>query len=355
MVNSFQPQRILVVRTDRIGDVVLTLPMIPIIKSAFPLSSISFLLRSYTQDLAKGQEGLEEVLLYDSDGREKSFFRMLGELRRKRFDVVIVTYPTVRLALLMFLAGIPVRVGTGYRWYSILLNKRVYEHRKTAEKHEAEYNIGLLKAIGIENPVSGKPRLPVTEEGRAEALRRMHSLPLKPHARLVILHPGSGGSARDWKARRFGELAGVLSNRGHNVLITGGPGESELVRNVVDLSGNRAFELREALPLNVLTALLASADVFVSNSTGPLHIAAATGIPVVAFYPPIIQCSSRRWGPLTDKKIIFEPSSIECPVCLGGKCRGDDCMDLISVDEAAKAVESLLSRYDRKNIMMAHA
>ena len=346
-MNSFQPKKILIVRTDRIGDVVLSLPMIGILKSALPSSSVSFLLRSYTRELADGQEHLDQILLYDTGGVEKPFFQMLAELRKERFDAVVVTYPTVRLASLMYLSGIPVRVGTGYRWYSPLFNRRVFEHRKTAEKHESEYNFSLLKGLGIPTAGAPRPTLVVREEERKAAREILRSLNLDSRASLVILHPGSGGSARDWKPQRFGELAKKLRDRGRNVLVTGGPGEESLVRQVVVASGGKAASLPKPLRLMALTALIERADVFVANSTGPLHIAAAVGTPVVAFYPPILQCNSKRWGPLTDRKVIFEPSAADCPVCKGGECRGNDCMDLIRVAEVEKAVESLLVHHKR--------
>jgi heptosyltransferase-2 len=355
LVKSFQPQKILVVRTDRIGDVVLSLPIISILKSAFPSSTISFLLRSYTRELAAEQKGLDRILLYDVDHVEKPFVRMLSELRREKFDAVVVTYPTARLAFLMYLAAIPLRVGTGYRWYSVLFNRKIYEHRKTAEKHESEYNLSLLRGLGVTQFVASSPKLVIPDEARMEAREALRTLKLGADAPLILLHPGSGGSARDWKPERFGALAEKLTLRGNNVIVTGGPGEESLVQQVVQAAQGRALALPSPLSLKALAALIETANVFVANSTGPLHIAAAVGTPVVGFYPPILQCSSKRWGPLTEKKVIFEPSAADCPLCNGGECRGDECMDLISVEEVEKAVEHLLMTQDRKQKMYENA
>ncbi len=352
-MNSFQPKKILIVRTDRIGDVVLSFPMIGVLKSALPSSSISFLLRSYARELADGQEHLDQVLLYDSGGVRKPFFQMLAELRKERFDAVVITYPTVRLAFLMFLSGMPIRVGTGYRWYSPLFNRRIFEHRKTAEKHESEYNLSLLKGLGVTTAASPRPTLVVSGVERKKAREILGALNIDAGAPLIILHPGSGGSARDWKPQHFGELAMRLQQGGKNVLVTGGPGEESLVHQVLGVAGGKAASLPKPLPLKALAALIETADVFVANSTGPLHIAAAVGTPVVAFYPPILQCSSKRWGPLTEKKVIFEPSAADCPVCKGEACRGDDCMDLISVQEVEKAVNSLLAKRDKQKVSLS--
>lgn len=355
MVNVPPLRKLLIVRTDRIGDVVLSLPMIGVVRSCFPSASISFLLRSYTKDLASGQPGLDDILLYDSEHGRKSFWTMLGEIRQRRFDAVVVTYPTFRLAFLMFLSRIPLRVGTGYRWYSLLFTRRVFEHRKTAEKHEAEYNMSLLRSLGCAVPSdTPTPLLQIRTSDHEAADAALEKIGLEGAARFCILHPGSGGSARDWKPGRFGELAKRLSSRGVNVLVTGGPGEERLVELVIVGSGGNARRLPGPLPLMALASLIRKADVFVSNSTGPLHIAAAVGTPVVAFFPPILQCSSARWGPLTDRKVLFEPQAVDCPRCRGGACQADDCMDLIKVEDVESAVLTLMEkRSERKSAVGA--
>lgn len=101
------------------------------------------------------------------------------------------------------------------------------------------------------------------------------------------------------------------------------------------------------MPLKVLAAFLGNAELFVSNSTGPLHIAAATGTPVIAFYPPILACSPRRWGPLSDRKAVFMADNVVCPRCKGGPCQGNDCMDQIKVGEVLNAARNLISRKER--------
>ena len=188
MVNIPQIQKILIVRTDRIGDVVLSLPMVVALRSAKPSASISLLVRSYTKELVEDQPGLAEILLYDVSLDRKPFQGMLAEIRQHKFDVVIVTYPTFRLALLMFLAGIPVRIGTGYRWYSLFFNKRIYEHRKTAEKHEADYNVSLLRPLGIEPERHPRPALEVAETAATEARELLGRVGIQPGEPFVILH-----------------------------------------------------------------------------------------------------------------------------------------------------------------------
>ena len=335
-------ENVLVVRTDRIGDVVLTLPMVPALRSNFPRARISMLLRPYTAALVHGFEGLDDILTYNDSGEGRSFLAALAELRAKHFDLVVVSHPTLRIAALTFLAGIPTRVGSGYRWYSFLFNRRVFEHRKTAEKHEAEYNLSLLRTLGIDVPEVPRIRLPLDADARGKAAAELERIGVSPTDGFVVLHPGSGGSARDWSPRKFGELAQGLSKQNVRVIVTGIAAEESLVNEVVASSGGVAVTSIGRLALKELGALVASAKLFVSNSTGPLHIAAAVGTPVIAFYPPIRECSPRRWGPLADKQVVFTADRAKCPRCKGGPCQGNDCMDQIKVADVLRAASSLL-------------
>lgn len=339
-------RHILIVRTDRIGDVILTLPMAQALRRLYPEARIAMLIRRYTAELVEDHPCVDHFLLYDDGERQIPFFRLVGELRAAKFDLVFHTHPRSRVALMTFLAGIPVRVGTGYRWYSFLFNRKVYEHRKDARRHELEYNLNLLGAVGASiDPASVPPSVRITPEATSHVRSMLASLGVPPEARLVILHPGSGASARDWPAANFGLLASKIKELPSvRVLITGGKGEDGLVRAVRDAAGGGTVEIVDRLNLHQFAALIHIASLFVANSTGPLHIAAAVGTPVVGFYPQVTPLSASRWGPYTAKKTIFTPAGkpADCAECLAGPKRSCACMETIGVDAVADAVVALL-------------
>lgn len=337
-------KNILIVRTDRIGDVVLTLPLIQVLRKNYPDARITFLVRSYTKDVVEGQPDLDEVILYDEEGSRKRFFAMAFELRRSNFDLAIVAFPRFRVALLLLLAGVTTTVGSGYRWYSFLFTDRVLEHRKTAQKHEFEFNLSLARKIGCLIGPEDIPYLMVQERAREAAIQERKRLGLSTKDGLVILHPGSGGSARDWSATNFGTLAGRLADLGWKVVVTGATGEEGLVNQVIKESGNRAYSSVGRMSLAQLVAFIAFADLLAANSSGPLHIAAALGIPVIGFFPPIVACSVERWGPVTQKKVVFVPDRTKCPLCKGDVCRSNVCMDQISVEQVVDALRQLVGR-----------
>jgi heptosyltransferase-3 len=337
-------ERILVVRTDRIGDVILTLPMLEVLRKNFPTAHIAVLVRKYTGELLEGNPNVDGVLIYDNGRAPLPFFHMAAALRKQHFDIVFITYPRFRLAWLTFWAGIPLRVGTGYRWYSFLFNRRIYVHRKVAAKHEAEYNIELLKAIGCDVSRPPFPRLAVSHQARESIRTRLQHFGISTEKPLVIVHPGSGRSARDWSLRNFGALGRKLRLLPDvQVVVTGGSGEERLIRSVADMIGADT-PVVNLLSLQEYAALASRCALLVANSTGPLHIAAAVGTPVIGLYPQVTAMSATRWAPYTDRKTIFTPKGKpdNCYACVrnGTEC---DCMNSIAVDDVFEAAKQYLA------------
>jgi heptosyltransferase-3 len=335
-------KKILLIRTDRIGDVVLSLPMLPVLKKHFPAAEISVMVRNYTRDIVAGHSCVSEIIPWEQNG-ERSVAFYVDLLKQKRFDIVIIPYPRFLLALIVFLAGIPLRVGTGYRWYSFLFNAKVYEHRKDALRHEAEYNLNLLKAVGIEE--TGRPEFELTIP---DAVQKKIDARLAADSvgRFAVLHPGSGGSARDWPPENFAGLGDALrSDENLTIILTGGSHEQAVTTAVAGKMKTAPVDYTGKFSLQELGALYARATLFVSNSTGPLHIASAVGTPVVAFYPPIVQCSAVRWGPYTQRKRVFTADAGQCPLCHGGQCRSDICMQQITVDQVVAGIKDLLNEH----------
>lgn len=321
--------------------------MLPFLRSCYPNAFIAMLLASYTGEIVKGNPFVDELLWYDDQGEPVPLPGMLKMIRARRFDAAILVHPTLRLAWIMFLAGIPVRVGSGYRYYSFLFNHRVYEHRRDAKKHEVEYNLGLLKELGCAIDAPPEFHIDISQQDQLAAERVLGAVSWNGRQELVIVHPGSGGSAREWPMDNFAALASrLMAERDVKILITGLRGDEERARKIVDATGNAAVTLVGKLGLKELAALIRGSSLFVSNSTGPIHIAAAVGTPVVGLYPQITPMSATRWGPYTEKKRVFTPKKpVDCSECNPG--RGDPCacMATITVEEVCGAATELLSRY----------
>jgi len=328
-----RPENILLVRTDRIGDVVLSLPLAEEIKKAYPECKVSFLVKAYTLDLVKDHPYIDEVLTLDETEKSPNIFSNVKKIKLKNFDSCIVVYPTFKIAFLLFLARIKNRIGTGYRSYSFLFTKKIYEHRKYAEQHELQYNLNLLKVFGIEKQLNfgdASFQLQISKEGKNAVEQFFLEKKIDERKPIIIVHPGSGGSAVDLPLQRMKELVQKLLTLDVTVLLTGSSNETEICQSLV--LNERTSNVAGRFPLSSLVALIDRSSIFISNSTGPLHIAAALGKYVVGFYPKIDACSVRRWGPFTEKKAIFEPS-LNCQKCSRKQCERLNCMDTISMDQ----------------------
>jgi ADP-heptose:LPS heptosyltransferase len=329
---------ILLVRTDRIGDVVLSLPAAALLREHFPSARITFLAREYTSPLIALSREVDEAI---SDQPATSAFSLARQLKGYGFDLAILLHPTSRLAWAVRLAGIPERVGTAYRAYSLLFSRRVRQHRRFSFKHELEHNLDLVRSgLGlVSSPERDyRPRIDVPSETIRQTEQRLKGI-IDLARPFVVIHPGSGGSARDWPIQKFANLIDRI--QGINVAVTLGPGEVQIKAKLqAGLKTKPAWISELSLP--ELAALLSRARLVLANSTGPLHIATAVGTKVVGLYCPMIPCHPRRWGPYGYGHQALVPPVEPCRRCLGVKCREYDCMDRITVDEVyARVAEAI--------------
>jgi ADP-heptose:LPS heptosyltransferase len=329
--------KILISRTDRIGDVVLSLPVARSLKTAFPTAEIHFLVREETAPVAAQAPGVDKLLIYHPDGAGKA--KLERDLAEARFAAVICLFPRPELAAAFFRAGISARVGTARRWYSFRFTNRVNISRRTSGRHEKDLNLDLLQPLGIKPDYTMVPELATSssEDSSAGLLpERMNDG--KP---LVVIHPGDGGSAMNWPLERYAALAGELSTAGFNIVVTGPAAERE--RRLREFGGILGKEsvLSGRTSLTQLISLLAHADLFVGGSTGPLHLAAALGIKVVAFYGPIHTTTPDRWGPCGKGHVVLTPGVPVCH-CKVGRCKLGNCMERIELTHVMQTCLNIL-------------
>jgi len=336
------PKNLLIVRTDRIGDVVLSLPLAGIVKKHYPDCRITFLVRNYTKDIVRDHPFIDDILVLAEKNGKTKFFQNIKNISLKEYDCAIIVYPTFLISLIVFFSRIAQRIGTGFRWYSFLFNKKVFVHRKFAEKHELEFNVDLLKEINIVQQITPEDisfDLRVNPVSKNEVDELLLKNGIKKDEPIIIVHPGSGGSAVDLPLAKLREIIFLLSSKlNAQIILTGAKSEIDLCESlkISDSVKNFAGEFS----LQQLVALISFADIFISNSTGPIHMAAAVGKYVVGFYPKILSCSAKRWGPYSTKSLIFTPE-INCENCTREKCEKLNCMDSISVENVFVEINNI--------------
>jgi ADP-heptose:LPS heptosyltransferase len=283
----------------------------------------------------------------------------MEELKAQKFQISIVLQSTLKLAAALYGVGVPNRIGPLSKLHSFFFyNRGTRQRRSLVEMHEADYNLQLLRKLGIRVGTQTLPtRIAVPAEQTEWAknwLDQKGYLPdpnLREH--LVAVHPGMGGSALNWPENYYVELIRALDREGHRILITGGIAEASLLERLEDsLKGTEKpilFYLAEpGTGVDRLAALYQSASIVVAPSTGPLHVAVALGKPVLTFYPPIRVQSAIRWGPYVknfDDAAVLVPEAYcgEDFSCRGPKCNYYPCMRSILPKQVLEEATRLLS------------
>jgi ADP-heptose:LPS heptosyltransferase len=312
------PTKILVVRNDRLGDFMLAFPTFLLLKQALPQSQIHALVPAYTREMAESCPAIDTVVLDPGPEAELAAQRaLLGRLRRERYDASLTLISTTRIALLLLLAGIPYRLAPATKIAQVFYNRRLVQRRSRSAKPEHEYNLDLgvrlLADFGI--TPAALPARPYLHFPDAEVATLRgefcRARGIDPAGRLVFIHPGHGGSARNLSVEQYAALAHALrSARPFTIVVSAGPGEEE---NAARLAARFAplphtvYLSREGLQR--FARHIQFADLFISSSTGPLHIAGALDRPTAAFYTRRRSATALRWQTLNSpgRRLAFSP------------------------------------------------
>jgi heptosyltransferase-3 len=289
---------IIINRTDSIGDVVLTLPLVNIVKSIFPKSTIVFLGSSYTKPILEYHQDISYILEWDviSTQSEKEQIQIFREIQA---DMIIHVFPVKKIAQLAKKAGIPIRIGTSHRiFHRLYCNKLVNLGRKHSQLHEAQLNIQLLRALGYQTHYDIS-ELPATYNFKTPPpLPQSLQIVIKKDKINLILHPLSKGSAREWPPQYYVDLANSLSEDKYNIIFTGTQADGIAFADFIKQIKKPYHNLAGACNLSELVQLIYASDAIVAASTGPLHLAAALGKTAIGIYPPIRPMHPGRWAPI---------------------------------------------------------
>jgi ADP-heptose:LPS heptosyltransferase len=335
---------VLIVRPDGIGDVLLSLPVATQLRQLVPEVNVEFLTSPIVAPLLEQHPDVAAV-------RTIRLTDPVAELRRaflRGIDVAVFLKPFRRLMWAAWLARVPIRIATGYRWYSLLANRRIYEHRSEFSKHESEYNVEMLRGLGLSPRKVQPPTLSVTEHERIIGASCWANLP-SPR---VVVHPG-GLSARRWRPEYYRDLSLELVRAGYGVILTGSEPEKRQFESDALSTVEIPPEIKNCmgqLSLRQLMAVIDHAHVVVSGATGPAHMAAALGIPTVSLFDPRRNNSPVRWKPL-GTGIVLRPDVPTCDKCIGEACSYWDCLDRLTVGKVMAAIRQVI---DTASALVVH-
>jgi heptosyltransferase-2 len=310
----------------------MAIPFLRALKRAHPADSLGVLAPRGPAAVFTAQGSADAILTRSSLPAD------VAAIRRGRFDEAWLLPNSFRAGLLSFLGGVPERIGYATDRRSPLLTTALPPPARTG--HQLRDYDALLRARGIE-PDCDPPRLPISQAAARRAAEALDAAGLDTEAPLALLAPGAAFSwTKRWPPERFGRLAALLRSRHWACAIVVGPGEEGLAREVCAAVGAPAPVLGLDLGPIDLAALLARARVVIANDSGPMHLAAAVGTPVVAFFGPTDPGRTAPAGApsrILDRYVFCSPCFLkDCPY-------GHECMEEISAEMALEAVLELVT------------
>lgn len=301
---NLENQRILLCKTNQIGDVTFSLPLASAIKRSEPSAHLLFLGREYTRPLIEHYDDVDEFVDWDAI-KNLPPEKAIQKLHDLKVDIIINVQANKQIAKLARLAHIPVRIGTSTRlfnwWYC---NKRIKISRKQSALHESQLDMQYLKALGLPNQYSYEEIIRLRHYRPFKPSPKVHKL-LDQHKFNLILHPKTRGEHIEWPATAFAELIRLLPPDQFHILVTGSQAEGDQVRKTLLAPFPHVTDLCGKLDLAELCALIANADGLIAASTGPVHLAANFGIHALGLYAPIHPFHAGRWGPIGPKAEVL--------------------------------------------------
>jgi len=354
-------RRIVIIKLDHIGDVILSIPAVANLRAHFPRAHIAMVVNSSSEPIARYILHVDEVLCYnarffDRSGSSRMFdfargARFAREMRRREFDLIVDLRGSFASLFFALIAKSKYRIDRG-----TYLVQRKLGRISSAWEHEAEVNLDILARAGVPTR-SREISLHLTQEDLDSADSLLRGGPIlvgkcsKPdsHSPIIVIHPGAPVLLKRWPAERYARLTcRLLQEYNAQIILVGGKGEEWIARSVASATTGRdacptnrqIIDLSGRTTLGQLAAVLRKADLFIGNDSGPMHLAAACGTKVIGLFGPT---SPQRFGPYGDNCAVLRMER-DCPPCMRDECKlpGYRCIDRISVDGVMEVVRQSL-------------
>lgn len=323
----------------------MTTPAIGVIRQFFPQAEIILLANPPVSQVFYHHPWVDRVITFDRHGMHKGIvgrLRLARELRKHSFDAAIILPNSFDSALVPFLAGIPVRVGKSSDGRAFTLTNRYHPARNGAVCHEVEQYLKLIRHFGISGSIT-EPYLCLSTEEEERASMLLAEQGIQQDDFVIGINPGATyGSAKRWYPERFAEVADRLASLwSAKVVILGGSGEMEITSDIEKRMEVTVLNLSGKTTVRELMALIKRFNFFVTNDSGPMHIAAAFGVPLAAIFGSTDHATT---SPYTDRAVIVRKET-DCAPCKLRECPTDHrCMTAVSATDVVEAASNLMER-----------
>lgn len=343
-------QKILVRAPNWIGDAVMAIPTLSALRARFPESRITLLAKPQVAALFEHHPLIDRLLVYESPGRHAGWmglWRLVRSIREGRFDLAFLLQNAFEAALITAAAGIPERVGYAADGRRFLLSKSL--DKKSAPLHQREAYLHLMNLAGSGSEFEQPPFLMITEKERQAASDLLLDEGIARWEQLIGINPGAAyGASKRWDPARFAAAADRLVERyPARAVIFGGPAEVAIAEEVRRNMRHPAVVVAGKTTVRMMMALISRCRLFITNDSGPMHIASALGRSVVAVFGPTNPDATSPAG--ADDLIVR--NKVDCAPCAHRECPIDHrCMTGLSVEAVVKAAERQMARLGRRKV-----
>lgn len=352
-------QNILVIKLKHIGDVLVATPVFTALKEAYPKSRLSVLVDKGTEDMVTLNPVVDEVIVLDRAEGAPLFSRFLRqaiftlELRSKKFDLVLELSAGDRGAFLSFVTGAKARIGFEPHKRTFLGRHHLFSRLvkiSTTTQHMVDYNLALVRALGIE-PSDKRLSIFWSEEDSRACMRLLSKRNLGKDDPYVVLHPTSRWLFKTWNSRGYALLCDYITEKYKlPVVVTSAPDEKEKkrVEEMFPLAKSRPVDLSGMLSLKQLAFCISKSVLFIGVDSAPMHIAAAVNTPIIVLFGP---SGDHMWGPWGNGHIVIK-KAWECQPCGRDGCNGSkvsQCLEAITPEEVYRAVDEKLKERTWRN------
>ena len=348
-LNHGSIRKILIRSVNWIGDAVMTTPAISVIREHFPQSEITILANAMVSQLFMHHPGIDNIITFDRQGKHHGVggrLRLAAELRNHAFDLAVILPNSFDSALVPWLARIPAKIGKCSDGRTLLLSGRYNAAKAAAPCHEVEYYLNLMNHFGITGNCT-QPHLFITAEEESSAASLLAERGIHADDFILGINPGASyGSAKRWYPDRFAQVARNLANKwSAKVVIFGGPGETAISADIDHRLDGNAVNLAGKTTVRELMSLIKRCNFFITNDSGPMHIAAAFDVPLVAIFGSTDHTGT---SPYNSKAVVVRDNTVECAPCKLRECPTDHrCMTSVSEDSVISAALKLYDQLQR--------
>jgi len=338
-------KRILVRSTNWVGDAILMTPALRAVRKNFPDAEISLLAKPWVEPVFYHNTSVDVLLRYDDRGRHRGWagkMQLAKDLRKGKYDLAVLFQNAFEAALITFLAGIPNRLGYDTDGRLFLLTHPVRRDFAFRQVHETAYYLGIIQGVGLATDGTSLT-LVVADEERKWAENTLKKARGNAKSPIVGVSPGATyGSAKRWYPERYAMLCDrIYALTKAHFIVLGGAGEREIGNEVVRLMKNPATNLCGATNLRQAMAIIERCQLFLTNDSGLMHVAAALDIPLIAIFGSTNPTTTGPVGPGSHIARV----SVSCSPCLKPECPTDHrCMKEVSVDMVYRLAEELLAK-----------